>query len=221
MKVLIACEESQEVCKAFRRMGHEAYSCDIQHCEIWNHMEWHIVDKAERIINGNNSFQTVDGKWHTIDGHWDMLICHPPCTYLTASSAIRLFDGDHNIIDFERLEKGIQARRLFMLFMNAECEKICIENPVPLKIWNLPAYTQIIEPYMFGEPYRKKTCLWLKRLPRLIPTDIVEPKGLWVGSMSKRKMSNYELMSWRDPKKRAKTFPGIAKAMAEQWGGKA
>lgn len=219
MKVLIACEESQRVCTAFRERGHEAYSCDIQHCALWNHIEWHIVEPAENLINGNCEFETVDGRKHEIRGRWDLIIAHPPCTYLTTAGSIRLFEKDHTIRDFDRLEKGCNARRLFMMFWKARCEKICIENPVPMKLWKLPPYTQIIEPFMFGEEWRKRTCLWLKGLPELQPTKLVEAKGLWVGSSSKRRCSNYELTSIRDSKKRSLTFTGIAEAMGEQWGG--
>lgn len=217
MRVLVACEESQAVCEAFRARGHEAYSCDIQHCALYGHLEWHIVEQAQEIINGRCSFMTVDGRRHKIEGGWDMIIAHPPCTYLTHSSAVRLFNPDHTIKDEARLQKGWEARAFFMMCLEAESPRKAIENPSPLKIWGLPQYTQIIEPYMFGDPWRKSTCLWLEGLPKLTPTDLVEPRGLWVGSSSKRS-SAYELRSKRDPKERSKTFPGIARAMAEQWG---
>ena len=218
MRVLVACEESQTVCAAFRARGHEAYSCDIQHCALWNHLEWHIVEPAETLINGNCEFMTVNGDRHSIDGPWDLLIAHPPCTYLTAASSVRLFEKDHSIRDFDRLEKGCAGRRLFYTFWNAKCQRIAIENPVPLKLWKLPAWSQIIDPYEFGDPWRKRTCLWLKGLPELKLTHVVEPEGLWVGSSSKQKTSKYHLKSNRDSKTRSKTFPGIAEAMAEQWG---
>ncbi|MBR1565872.1 MAG: DNA cytosine methyltransferase [Oscillospiraceae bacterium] len=208
MKVIIACEESQKVCKAFRALGHEAYSCDLIP-ESGGCPQWHIQADATQIIKIK----------------WDLIIAHPPCTYLTASSAIRLFNPDHTIKDATREEKGWKARSFFFEFLNADCPRICIENPAPLKHFHLPEYSQIIEPYMFGDPWKKRTCLWLKGLPPLVPTDIVEPKGLWVGSTSGRNKgagrvkSTYTLHSKRDPKIRSKTFPGIARAMAEQWGG--
>lgn len=217
MRVLVACEESQAVCEAFRARGHEAYSCDVQHCALYGHLDWHIVEDAREIINGRCTFQTVDGQRHKIEGGWDMVIAHPPCTYLTHSSAVRLFNKDHTVKDLERLEKGWKAKEFFMLCLGADCKRKAIENPSPLKIWGLPPYTQIIEPYMFGDPWRKSTCLWLEGLPPLVPTDLVEPRGLWVGSSSKRS-SAYELRSKRNAKERSKTFPGIARAMAEQWG---
>lgn len=155
---------------------------------------------------------------------WDMIIAHPPCTYLTASGAVRLFNKDHTVRDVERYEKGVEAARFFMTFYNANCPKIAVENPVPMKCFGLPPYSQIIEPYMFGDPWRKRTCLWLKGLPPLIPMQApVEPMGLWVGSTSARRdptiKQRYVLHSNRDQKRRSKTFPGIARAMAIQWAG--
>ena len=187
------------------------------------HPEWHIQGDCLPLINGKCTFQTMDGTTHTIDGTWDLLIAHPPCTYLTTASAIRLFNHDGSIKDQERYEKGREAAAFFMSFLNADCERIVIENPVPLKCFGLPKYDQIIEPYMFGDPWRKRTCLWLKGLPKLQPTDVVEPKGLWIGSTSGQKDSTiydrYEFTSKRDSKVRARTFPGIARAIAEQYGG--
>lgn len=202
MRVLVACEESQEVCKAFRERGHEAYSCDIQECS-GGHPEWHIKADALELIKMK----------------WDLIIAHPPCTYLARSSGVRLYTPDHQIKDPERYEKGKQARAFFMEIYHSggDDTKLAIENPVPLKCWNLPRWDQIIEPFYFGEDYRKKTCLWLRNLPPLFATEMRIPRGLWVGSSSKRD-SFYELKSKRDQKTRAKTFPGIAKAMAEQWG---
>ena len=210
MRVLVACEESQAVCKAFRELGHEAYSCDLIP-PSGGVLKWHIQADARELIKIK----------------WDLIIAHPPCTYLTASSAIRLFSPDHQIKDPAREAKGWEAREFFMAMLEADCPRIAVENPVPLKHFKLPCYSQIIEPYMFGDPWKKRTCLWLKGLPELTPTNIVEPKGLWVGSTSGRNKSSgriksiYTLHSNRDPQIRAKTFPGIARAMAEQWGGKA
>lgn len=222
MKVLIACEESQEVCKAFRRLGHEAYSCDIQE-PSGGHPEWHVLGDALKAVEGGRII-TMDGKVHQID-KWDLLIAHPPCTFLTAASAVRLFDPDHTIKNLEREEKGWKAKAFFLKLLNCGIDRIAIENPCPLKHFELPRYSQITEPYLFGDPWKKRTCLWLVNLPELKPTNIVEPLGLWVGSTSSRKgstariKSGYILNSKRDQKSRSKTFPGIAKAMAEQWGG--
>ena len=202
MKVLVACEESQEVCKAFRELGHEAYSCDIEPCS-GGHPEWHLQCDALEMLKLP----------------WDMIIAHPPCTYLSNAGANWLFDADHTIRDPEREKKGWEAKAFFEHFLNAKSSRIAVENPVPMRYWNLPPYHQIIEPYMFGDPWRKKTCLWLRGLPILMATDIVVPEGLWVGSTSDRK-TKHKLSGHRSAKIRSKTFPGIAKAMAEQWGGK-
>lgn len=206
MKVLVACEESQAVTKELRKRGHEAYSCDVVTCS-GGHPEWHLKVDALELLKMD----------------WDMILAFPPCTYLTAAGAVRLFDGEGNIKDEERYKKGIKAAEFFKAFLNADCKRIAIENPVMLKIFGLPKYTQIVEPYMFGDPWRKRTCLWLRGLPPLKPTNIVEPKGLWVGSTSARRdptiHQRYKMPSNRDPRRRAKTFSGIAKAMAEQWAG--
>ena len=204
MRILIACEESQAVCKAMRERGHEAYSCDLQECS-GGHPEWHIQADALELLKIR----------------WDMIIAHPPCTYLTSAGAIRLFNKDHSLKDPERLEKGKAAAEFFMRIWEADCPRIAIENPTPMRIFSLPPKSQIIEPYMFGDPWRKRTCLWIKGLPLLRPTQIVKPRGLWVGSTSGRRdptvKTRYVLHSNRDPKRRSKTFPGIAQAMADQW----
>ena len=207
MRVLVACKESQAVTIELRRLGHEAYSCDLQECS-GGHPEWHIRDDALEMIKLK----------------WDMIIAHPPCTYLTAAGAVRLYDKEHNVKDPGRYEEGLKARDFFLAIWNADCPRIAIENPVPMKAFGLPKYSQIIEPYYFGDPWRKRTCLWLKGCPPLMPTDVVEPKGLWVGSTSGRRdakvYSRYKLKRKRDQKTRSKTFPGIARAMAEQWAGR-
>lgn len=206
MRILVACEESQAVTIELRRLGHEAYSCDIQDC-YGGHPEWHIKGDALELLKMK----------------WDMIIAHPPCTYLTSASAVRL--KPHGVMDEERLAKGRQAAEFFMKIWNADCPRIAIENPTPIKRFGLPQYTQRIEPYYFGDPWRKRTCIWLKNLPPLLPTEIVEPQGLWVGSTSGRRdatvYSRYKLRSKRSQKERSKTFPGIARAMAEQWAGDA
>ena len=233
MRVLVACEESQAVTKELRRLGHEAYSCDIQPCS-GGHPEWHIMGDALRIINPEHydgrfgitpsiSFYTCDGEYHQFDSRWDMIIAHPPCTYLTNAGAMRLrVKGE---INQERMEKAKEAKKFFMAFLEADCPKKAIENPLPGKIHQLPPYSQIIEPYMFGDPWKKRTCLWLRGLPPLMATELVEPQGLWVGATSSRRdahvYSRYALKSNRDSKTRSKTFPGIARAMAEQWAGDA
>lgn len=219
MKVLIACEESQRVCIAFRNLGYEAYSCDIQECS-GGHPEWHIQGDVLPLINGNCSFFTMDGTLHTIKGQWDLLIAHPPCTYLTDCGAVRMrVNGE---IVQERYEKMLQAKEFFMSFLNADCEHIAVENPVPMKLCELPPYTQIIQPWQFGDPWTKRTCLWLKNLPPLVPYVTLKPSNVrpWVNGGCKDAHGNYRRFQGRperDPKNRAKTFPGIANAMASQW----
>lgn len=217
MKVLIACEESQTVCKAFRERGHEAYSCDIQE-PSGGHPEWHILGDALKAIEGEQ-ITTMDGQTHDV-GRWDLLIAHPPCTYLSNAGARHLWKGHQ--LQADRVKLGILARDFFMHFWWAEIEKICVENPVPSKVFGLPDYTQAIQPYMFGHPYTKKTCLWLKGLPPLQQTNSVEPTATWCpsGSYSHKHGEQHKGMFTTDrAKNRAKTFPGIAAAMAEQWGG--
>lgn len=174
MKVLVACEESQAVCIAFRKLGHEAYSCDTQECS-GGHPEWHIKGDVLPLINGNKPFITMDGDLHAIVGTWDLLIAFPPCTYLTNAGSVRLrIKGE---INKERMEKAVEAKAFFMKFLEADCQKICVENPTPGKIHQLPQYTQAIQPWWFGHPYTKRTCLWLKNLPPL-PLPILFGKEL-------------------------------------------
>lgn len=174
MKVLVACEESQAVCIAFRKLGHEAYSCDTQECS-GGHPEWHIKGDVLPLINGNKPFVTMDGDLHAIVGTWDLLIAFPPCTYLTNASSVRLrIKGE---INKERMAKAVEAKAFFMKFLEADCQKICVENPTPGKIHQLPQYTQAIQPWWFGHPYTKRTCLWLKNLPPL-PLPILFGKEL-------------------------------------------
>ena len=147
-----------------------------------------------------------------------MIIAHPPCTYLTAASAIRLYDKNHCIKDEARLQKLRESAEFFKAFLNADCDRICVENPVPLKISGLPRYSQKIHPYWFGEPWKKTTCLWLKGLPPLFATEMVEPEGYWIGAHGHDKAQHGMSKEFRDPKTRSKTFWGIARAMANQWG---
>lgn len=215
----MACEESQRTCTAFREKGHEAYSCDVQECS-GGHPEWHIMGDALKILRGGCDVVTMDGITHRIEGRWDLIIAHPPCTYLTNASAVRMRVKGQ--IQQERYEKAMEAKAFFMAFLNADCDHICVENPIPLKIVGLPPYSQIIEPWQFGEPWSKKTCLWLKGLPYLMPTEIVgEGVQPWVNGGCKDAHGNYRRFQGRkerDPKNRAKTFWGIARAFAEQWG---
>ena len=216
MKVLIACEESQRVCIAFRAKGHEAYSCDIQE-PSGGHPEWHIHGDALKALK-SKTIITMDGLSHDI-GKWDMLIAHPPCTFLSNAGARHLWKGHE--LNLERYAKGLNAKRFFLQFYNADCEKIAVENPVPSRIYEMPKYDQIIQPYEYGHPFSKRTCLWLKNLSNLQPTNIVQPIGTYCpsGSYSHNHADRYRGIFTRDrAKNRSKTFSGIAKAMADQWG---
>lgn len=217
MKVLVACEESQEVCKAFRELGHEAYSCDIQKCS-GGYPEWHILGDVLPILGGRCTVTTMDGTTHEIPGKWDLIIAHPPCTYLTNAGAVRMrVNGE---IQPERYAKAMEAKAFFMRFYDADCDRIAIENPTPMKIVALPGYSQAIQPYEHGHPYSKRTCLWLKGLPLLQPTNVLEQHEPYVNGGCKDAHGNYRRFQGRkerDPKTRSKTFPGIARAMAEQW----
>lgn len=233
MNILIACEESQRVCAAFREKGHNAYSCDIIECS-GGHPEWHIMQDVIPLLNGNCDFETTDGKQHFIEGKWDMIIAFPPCTHLAVSGA-RHFEKKRAD---GRQREGIE---FFCRFLKANCEKVAIENPIGIisgdyiQKWfpeladeyGLPRkQSQIIQPYEYGHPARKSTCLWLKNLPLLKPTEIVEPDLLSYTCKSGKKVTfskDYcHSFDWNDAndrsKKRSKTYQGIAQAMAEQWG---
>lgn len=225
MKVLVACEESQAVCKAFRERGHEAYSCDLQECS-GGHPEWHIQGNALDVINGQCTFWDAGGGMHDMPERWDLIVAHPPCTYLSNAGAARLYrnvhDGDFQMINVERLKKGIIGRDFFMRIWYADCDRIAIENPVPSGVYVMPRATQAIQPYEFGHPYSKKTLLWLKGLPPLFPTEIVAERHPYIcgnAEIWKKQAANGKVYGKeKDAKHRSKTFPGIAKAMAEQWG---
>lgn len=217
MKILVACEESQTITTELRKKGHEAYSCDILTCS-GGHPEWHIQQDVIPLINGNCSFYTLDGIKHRIDGEWDLLIAHPPCTYMSKAGA-RLMYPSAKIVNKDRLKLALEAKEFFMKFMNAKCKKICIENPRPLKIVGLPEPTQIIQPYEYGHPYSKATCLWLKGLPKLKPTKIVEKYTPYLPSNTSQfaKGKGGSRGVAHNAKEASKTFSGIAKAIAEQW----
>lgn len=202
LKVLVACEESQAVCKAFRELGHEAYSCDIQECS-GGHPEWHIKGDVLPLLNEK----------------WDLIIAHPPCTYLSNAGARWLYAGGK--LNEERYKKGLEGKEFFLKLLSANCNHVAIENPIPSSVYDLPQYTQVIQPYEYGEPWSKKTCLWLKGLPPLKPTEIISDHKPFCssGSYSKSHDPKYKGASRKggSAKSRSKTFLGIAKAMAEQW----
>lgn len=198
MRILVACEESQAVTTELRKLGHEAYSCDLEPCS-GGHPEWHLQADALEMIKMQ----------------WDMILAFPPCTHLAVSGA-RYFEQKRKD---GRQQQGIE---FFMRFVNADCEKIAIENPIGIMSTRYRKPDQIIQPYEFGHPERKSTCLWLKGLPPLVPTDIVEPKLHICGNGvvdSKWHYDTYNLPPKIRAKLRSRTFPGIARAMAEQWAG--
>lgn len=205
MKILVACEESQAVTKEFRKLGHEAFSCDILECS-GGHPEWHLQSDVTELLSQK----------------WDMILAFPPCTYLTVTGN-RWFNvekyGDKAI---KRHKDKKEAIDFFMLFANADCEKIVIENPVGVMSseWRKP--NQIVQPYQFGDAFEKKTCFWLKGVEPLKNTNVVEPPPRTKFKSGKTMATWYsdalKLPKEERAKLRSKTFPGIAKAMAEQWG---
>ena len=235
MKVLVACEESQAVTIELRKLGHEAYSCDIIECS-GGHPEWHIKGDALTLLKPDwvhrysdepaalgFEFFTENGRLHFVPGKWDMIIAFPPCTHLSSSGQWAYARG------FKDVKLRDDAAAFFMAFANADCPRIAIENPVGIMSsrWRKP--NQIIHPWQFGHNAEKQTCLWLKGLPNLVPMVTEKPKLEyfdWEDSRTgkKKRMQRwmYDIRCISDRKKRAaiasKTFPGIAKAMAEQWG---
>ena len=220
MNILVACEESQAVTIEGRRLGHNVFSCDLQECS-GGHPEWHIMQDVLPLLNGNCSFKTMDGVEHRIDGRWDMIIGHPPCTFLSNAGARWLYAGKQ--LNQERYVKGLEAKEFFMQFYNADCPRIAVENPIPSGVYEMPQYTQIIQPYEYGHPWSKKTCLWLKGLKPLEPTDIIKDHRPFCssGSYSGTHDPRYKGASRKggSAKSRSKTFSGIARAMMEQWVG--
>ena len=228
-KILVACEESQAVTIELRKLGHEAYSCDIQECS-GGHPEWHIQGDVLPLLNGNCEFFTKDKdgrgvSWHYIMGQWDMIIAFPPCTHLCSA-------GQHW---FTRGKKDVNLREdaaaFFMAFVNAKCHRIAIENPIGIMSTRYRKPDQKIHPWMFGHPETKNTCLWLKNLPILMATGILQrPENGWANQSftSDGRYGGFrnfdergKVLAWNDPrtaKIRSKTYPGIARAMAEQWG---
>ena len=222
MKVLVACEESQAVCVAFREKGHEAYSCDIIPCS-GDHPEWHIQGDVLPLLNGRCEFTTMDGVRHVIPDRWDMILAFPPCTYLTVTGN-RWFNVErYGDAARKRLDDRSKAIVFFMQFVCADCDKIAIENPIGHMSTAYRKPDQIIHPYMFGDAERKATCLWLKGLKLLEATNIVTPNVIRYkngkGTDSPWHMNTMGLPKEERAKMRSKTFPGIAQAMADQWGG--
>lgn len=235
LKVLIACEESQRVCIEFRKKGHESYSCDMIPCS-GGHPEWHIQGDVLPILNGFCEFITMDGKKHIISDTWDMIIAFPPCTYLSVV-ANRSHSLKEKSLDeiIDRVAKRLDAIEFFMFIASTDCKKIAIENPVGVMNTVFRKPDQIIHPYYFADSindsenyHKKRTCLWLKGLePLERKTTLPDPPPMYIcnGEKSKGKkigwcegMRNIKGGQAERAKARSKTFPGIAKAMVEQWG---
>ena len=201
-KVLVACEESQTVCKAFRELGIEAYSCDLQE-ESGGHPEWHIVGDAIK---------------EAYSGKYDMMIAHPPCTYMSKAGARWMYPTAGNLCQ-DRYAKAMEAKDMFLKLLNAPIKYIAVENPVPLKVVGLPKHSQAVQPYEYGHKYSKKTLLWLKNLPLLNPTEIITEHEPYLPSNTggKKRGQKHSRGTAKNAKESSKTFEGIARAMAEQW----
>lgn len=212
--VLIACEESQRTCIAFRELGFRAFSCDLQECS-GNHPEWHIQGDVLSILNGFQMFQLQDGTIDYIYDKWDLIIAHPPCTNL-AVSGMRWFKpemkGKPGYKDPKLIDQGAE---FFMKMINADCEHIAVENPICVMSSRYRKPDQIINPWQFGHPEQKKTCLWLKNLPLLRETDNVYD---YMMTLPLKERTKVWQMGSGHAKERSKTYPGIAKAFASQWG---
>lgn len=209
MKILVACEESQRVCIAFRAKGHEAYSCDLEFCS-GKRPEWHVWNDVTPLLNGDCEFRTCDGQTHAVT-KWDMIIAFPPCTYLSRAGGNSLVKN--GVMDMERFEKGKLAAEFFYKIYNADCPKIVIENPVPIGLFGLPKPSQVVQPYMFGVPVSKTTFLWLKGVPFVCPTNVIKPQYTFKDfPQFKNSHGKYK------QKNRSKTFPEFAAAMALSWG---
>lgn len=225
MNVLVACEESQAVCTAFRERGHNAFSCDIQECS-GGHPEWHIRGDVLPLLNGNCKTVTVGGAEVEIKGNWDLVIAHPPCTYLTVSGNAWFDINKYGDKARQRYKDRYQAIVFFMQMVLAAAPRVAVENPIGIMNTAYRRADQIIQPYEYGHPESKKTCLWLKGLPLLKPTNILKlPKnGVWDNQTKDRQnrlIVDGKWIAFNDPrtaKERSKTYPGIAKAMADQWG---
>lgn len=231
LNVLVACEESQRVCTEFRKLGHNAYSCDLLPCS-GGHPEWHFkCDVLEIIENKGGTLE--NGEIAFIDGDWDIMIAHPPCTFLAVSGAKWYYHPDDKDKPIEqrrphpkfpnRAKDREEGAAFFMALANANIEHIAIENPVGIMNTRFRKPDQIIQPYQFGDSASKKTCLWLKNLPPLHETEVVEP-GEYIQFGSGRRLAKWYsdgLTKTKTPEERrtwrSKTFPGFAKAIAEQW----
>lgn len=200
LNVLILCEESQAVCRAFRALGHRAYSCDIQPCAKSGVPSWHVNCDANYFLDGGKTFKTQDNHRHTVD-HWDLIVAHPPCTFLCKVSSVQMWRNGK--FQWKRYRSMLLGRRFFLKCLAAPAHYVAVENPLPMARAKLPKPTTYVQPYDFGHNYSKKTLLWLKNLPPLFPTSC---EG-----------RHKEFVRASRGKYRSRTFPGIADAMAKQW----
>ena len=219
INVLIACEESQTICKAFRALGVRAFSCDLQECS-GGFPQWHIKGDCKPVIE-TGDFVTEDGQRHSVE-KWTLIIAHPPCTYLSNAGAKHLWRNHQ--LNAERYAKGLQGREFFMYFYDLPqhiCSRVLIENPIPSKIYDLPKKTQVIQPYEYGDPFSKRTYLWLRNLPNLKPTEVLNDYIPFCTSGSYTKSHNPKYKGYSrkggSSRSRSKTFKGIALAIAQQY----
>lgn len=212
LNVLIACEESQQECIAFRNAGHNAFSCDVQPCRRGGHPEWHIRGDVTPYLDGVTQFYTQDGKHHHLS-RWHLMICHPPCTYLCKVGSVHLHknedyevlvDGVMIPVNHDRYMKMLAAKEFFYKCLAAKAPLVAVENPIPMKLAGLPKPDCFVQPYWYGHKYSKKTLFWLKNLPPLLP-DVTNP-------------FYKEFVRASRGKYRSRTFEGVARAIAAQWG---
>lgn len=211
LNVLVACEESQAECKAFRALGHNAFSCDIQKCRKNGNPNWHIQSDVRPYLHGETEFTTQSGNREKVS-RWDLVIAHPPCTYLCRLSSCQLYkepttacviDGEVIVANWNRVEELKKGRAFFYECLNAQAPYVAVENPIPMRLANLPRPTCFADPSWYGVKYTKKTCYWLKNLPSLMGgIQYPNPKS-YVGSSR--------------GKYRSRTFPQLADAIAKQW----
>lgn len=211
LNVLIACEESQAETIAFRKLGHNAFSCDILPCAGLKHPEWHIKGDVSPFLKGDTSFTTSDGMFHVLS-HWDLIIAHPPCTYLSKvglrwlyhqPNAWRYTNKGWQFVNLDRWEKMLAAKSFFLSCLNAVADYVAVENPIPMAVADLPKANAYANPAQFGEKYSKKTLYWLKNLPPLMP-QIYYP-------------CPRSLVYIKNGKYRSRTLKGLAAAVAKQW----
>lgn len=200
LNVLIACEESQAECMAWRELGHNAFSCDIQPCRRDGHPEWHIWGDVTELLRGRCRFQTADGKLHRL-AKWDLIIAHPPCTYLCKVSSVHMVKN--GVLQTERYQKMLEARAFFFECLSAQAKYVAVENPLPMARARLPRPSCYACPSWFGVKYTKKTLYWLRNLPPLV-AEIDHPRPKEYVHSSRGKY-------------RSRTFPEMARGIARQW----